>query len=432
MHLSERGYLVLALIGALCIAGIWSGDALLEGAWRLPLFVVLLGLLSEGWLVRQLSLRLSIETPARLLLGRATAVVLRFDSDSARPLQLEFLPMVPAAFGPLDEPRRVHVAPRAVLRSELLLQPQLLGRHRWPAIPGRVLGRFGLAWWDREWDPAAEVDVAPDLLRGVEWRARGAAGGLRARATAGTGVELLQLRGYRSGDPLSRVDWKGTARRGAVVVREHAEEQHLEILLLVDAGRLSRIRAGNIDRLGVYTNLAARFAQSAVQREDRVGVIVYSDRIHAERAPQRGMQAVLGIRAAFADPPVEASESDPIVAALQARRLLRRRALVVLLTDLEDATSSEQLLRAVRLMSPPHLVLVAGVRGEHIEAVAHQPATHWRDPWYALAAEEQLARIAAQQQALRLAGVPLVVARQALLEEAVLREYQALRQRHRI
>ena len=433
MNLAERGYALLALTAALAIAGLWSSDATLAQLWQWPLLVVLLALLGEAWLAPRTPLRVALETSARHLLGRSAPAQLQFRNDGRWRLQIEFVPVVPSGFQPLGAPRRLAVDSASQRNASFDLLGTRLGRHRWPAVPGRVLGRFGLAWWSTEWQLDSELEVAPDLVRAVERRARGASQGHRSRRAAGAGHELLQLRAYAPGDPLARIDWKATARRSAPVVREFSEDQHLEVLLLLDAGRLSRIRGGALDRLGLFANIAARFAQSAVLRDDRIGVIVYADRILAECAPQRGAGAVLRVRELLTRLPAPASgESDPLAAALRARRVLQRRALIVMLTDLEDATTSAQLLRAVRLLAPPHLVLMAGVRGEHIEALARREAVGWRDPWNALAAEEQLLRIESQQRLLRQAGVPVVVARHELLEAAVLREYQSLRSRRRV
>src|SRR5207244_2832953 len=99
------------------------------------------------------------------------------------------------------------------------------------------------------------VEYAPALPAGFEplarVRPRGLAGGARPRRVAGAGAELHQLRGYVRGDPLARIDWKATARAGALVTREFSEDQHLDILVAIDAGRFSRVRAGALDRLGL-------------------------------------------------------------------------------------------------------------------------------------------------------------------------------------
>src|SRR5690606_25082580 len=318
-------------------------------------------------------------------------------------------------------------------RDELELLPVRLGAQQWPAIPARVLGRLGLAWWSTELPVStAGVIVAPDTLRTPRRRPGGVPTGMRPRRTVGAGSELHQLRPYVAGDPLSRIDWKATARARRLVTREFSEDQHLDVLVAIDAGRLSRVRAGRLDRFGLYANAAARLAEVVTPYDDRVGLLVYSDRTLAECAPSRGTPAIIRMRAMLERLRVQPAESDPVAAAVRIRRLLRHRALVVILTDLDDAIVSAQLARAVRLLSPPHLVVVAGVRSAEIAELARAEARSWRDPWVSLAAQEHESRSTAQRILLRRLGAPVIATREELLEQAIFAEYESLRRSRRV
>jgi uncharacterized protein (DUF58 family) len=338
---------------------------------------------------------------------------------------------MPPGFESAGAVRRVTAPARGVAEERLTLLPVRLGPQAWPPLPARVLGPLSLAWWSLSLDPAARIAVAPDTL-GPRQRLRGLGGGSRPRRLAGAGAELYQLRDYVHGDPLSRVDWKATARVGKLMTREFSEDQHLDVLVAIDAGRFSRVRAGRLDRLALYANVAARFAELVTQQDDRAGLLVYADRSYARIAPQRGLAAVVRVRAALSALSVQPAESDPTAAALTIRALLTHRALVVLLTDLDDASIADQLARAVRVLAPPHLVVVAGVHGGEIAALAQQPARGWRDPWVSLAAAEHEARAAAQRALLQRLGVPVIAAPAAGLEAAVFAEYENLRRRRRV
>ena len=234
------------------------------------------------------------------------------------------------------------------------------------------------------------------------------------------------------GDALARIDWKATARSGALVTREFNEDQHLDILIALDAGRFSRVRAGRLDRLGLYANIAARFAQIATPNDDRVGLVVFAERPLAVCAPERGRRAIAHLHSTLTRLEVQAAESDPVSAALSIRALLKHRSLVIVLTDLDDAAASEPLARAVRLLCPPHLVVVAGVQSSEIHELARRPARSWRDPWVALAALEHERRSEARRVQLRRLGTPVIAAAEGALEEAVFAEYERLRRMRRV
>lgn len=432
MHLAQRAYLLVAITGVLAIAGTWSEDPVFAGVWRVPAALLLGGLALEGWLMARTPVAAAIETAPRAHLGRGQAAAFAFGNSGARDLLLEYAPVTPPGIAPLDRPRTVRAPRGGVGRDPFTLLPVRLGAQPWPAVPLRVLGRFGLAWWSRQLAPPERIVVGPDTLGARTRRPPGHHLGLRPRRLAGAGAELHQLRAYVPGDPLARIDWKATARVRRLVSREFSEDQHLDILVAIDAGRLSRVRAGAIDRFGLYANVAARFAEIAVPNDDRVGLVVFAGRTLAVCPPARGLGAVTRIRRTLEQLGTEPSESDPIGAAMRIRTLLRHRSLIVLLTGLEDAALAEQLARTVRLLSPPHLVVVAGVHGTEIERMAHAPAQSWRDPWIALAAQEHAAAARAQRALLARLGAPVIAAREDALERAVFAEYERLRRRRRV
>jgi uncharacterized protein (DUF58 family) len=276
------------------------------------------------------------------------------------------------------------------------------------------------------------ISVAPDTLRAPHRRPSGAPTGMRPRRVLGAGSELHQLRGYVRGDPLARIDWKASARARALVTREFSEDQHLDVLVAIDAGRYSRVRAGKLDRLGLYANIAARLAEVVIPNDDRIGLVVFSNRILAACAPQRGLQAVMGVRRALEHLSAESAESDFAAAALRIRSLLKHRSLIVLLTDLDDAGAAQSLARSVRLLSPPHLVTIAAVHDREIAALARRPARNWRDPWIALAAQEHESRAERERLRLRRLGAPVIATREERLEQAVFHEYEMLRRSRRV
>src|SRR5262245_27409627 len=138
--------------------------------------------------------------------------------------------------------------------------------------------------------------------------------GSRVSARRGAGAELLQLRRYQPGDPPRIIDWKASARARRLMSRDFAEDQHLEVIIVIDAGRSSGLRAGELDRFGHYVNAAARLAQYVVTQDDMVGLLVFADQPLLALPPARGMPAITRLRRALAGAKVVASESNPVQA----------------------------------------------------------------------------------------------------------------------
>jgi uncharacterized protein (DUF58 family) len=433
MHFAQRAYVLLVLTAVLAVVGIWSSDPNLGDLWRLPAAVLLIGLSYEGFFVRRASVTAEVETSPRAFLGREQEAAFAFHNHSTRAISVLYAPVAPVGVEPVGvTPREVVTPAGGVRRDPFTLLAVRLGPQSWPVVPARLLGPLRLAWWSLDLRPSVRIAVAPDTLQTVRGRPRGNPAGLRPRRIIGAGSELHQLRGYVQGDPPARIDWKATARARRLVTREFSEDQHLDVLVAIDAGRFSRVRAGRLDRFGLYANVAARFAEIVVPNDDRIGMLVFADRPLVVCAPDRGLPAIIRIRRALEQLAVPAVESDPLGAAIRIRGMLKHRSLVVMLTDLDDASVADQLVRAVRLLSPPHLVVVAGIHSQEISELARSEAHDWKDPWISLAAREHETRAETQRALLRRLGTPVIAASEQLLERSVLAEYESLRRSRRV
>jgi uncharacterized protein (DUF58 family) len=429
MSLRQNALLLVLLTAVLAMVGDWGADHALAGLWRLPAALLLLGLAYESWTVSKSGLSFQLELPERLFLGRSCPIRFVFRHSLGRPLDIELAPSAPDSFELDGEVMPLRIAPGAVAGMERRASPGRLGVHSWPSLRTRMAGPLGLAWWPRELACGRQARVLPDLFRGENEVKGLAASGAKAGSQGGEGAEVMRLRDYRAGDPPRVLDWKATARAGRPISRDFAQDQRVQIVIAVDAGRASALRAGSLDRFGHYVNVAARLAQHAAVRDDLVGLVVYADRPLAALAPARGTQAVVRLRAVLAAARIERTESNPLFAAARVRALVRHRSLIVMLTDVDDAAAASQLVQAVGLLSPKHLTFVAGLSSAAVEAMSQAPATHWLDPYRALAAQEYRIGLERKVRTLNALGAPALVARPEQLERAVFAAYENLRRR---
>lgn len=432
MSLRQNALLMAALTAFIAIVGAWSGDAMLARLWQLPLALLLLGLAYERWMMTRARLELRFSADQRGVLGRKTTLHASLTQKLMRDALVELAPDVPQGVDAESEIQSVLVPAGTAGEADVTIVPRRLGEYAWPRMRARIAGPLGLAWWSRKLAPDFKLQVVPDVLEESVARAGAVSLGTRSRSLLGAGSELLQLREYRSGDPQHLIDWKATARSGRLVSRDFSEDQHLEIVIAIDAGRGSAIRAGALDRLGHYANLAARFAEHAVAQDDRIGLVVFADRPLAALAPARGMSAVMRVRRLLTATKIVSAESNPLSAALRIRSLVRQRSLILMLTDLDDATAAGQLASAARLLLPKHLPLVVGLASEEAEDMRLAPANTWLAPYEALAAQEYCGRLNRNVQALRALGAPALLVRPQRLERAVFGAYAEFRQRRRV
>ena len=429
--LRRNAFLLVLLTAAVAIGSDWSGDPGSAGLWRLPAALLFLGLAYESWAVAKCRLTIDLQAPEQLMLGRPAQ--LRFTVRHAlnRKVTLEAAPAAPENFELAGGVERLTPRAGAGASFERKVIACRLGESDWPDLRARIAGPLGLAWWPRRAICRRRIRVVPDLFRSAAQVKGAEASGFQSGLDIGAGAEVLRLREYRAGDPPRVVDWKATARAGRLISRDFSQDSGLQIVIAIDAGRGSSVQAGNLDRFGHYVNVAARLAQFAVAREDLVGLILYADRPLAALAPARGAAAMARIRRLLGSAQLERVESNPLYAATRIRSLVRHRSLIVMLTDIDDASTQSQMIQAVKFLLPKHLPFIAGLSSAEVESMARAPASQWLDPYRSLAAQEYCIGLERKVGALNALGAPALVAKPEQLEHAVFAAYAKFRRRRR-
>jgi len=428
MSLSGRALALAHAVLLLAIAGEWSGPPL-QGIWA---WLAAVWLLAVAWerlrLAPHYRFRRSVaETSA---LGEPAWYEIRIGNGGKTRLRLDIQPEYPAPLAGDNPLQRLRLEPGETLTRRQPVVPLRLGVAALGPLHLRILGGLGLCWWSQRHEDGLTTRVVPAALAWRAAPATGRSGERRDRRQAGSGFELLEMRDYQPGDPPRGIDWKATARRGKPVVRRFQRDQRLQLALLVDCGRASRIHAGPLQRLQHYVNVAARLAELAVRQDDQVGCLAYAQ-VLLERAPlASGSAAVQRTRQLLGGLAATAEESNPLLAALEVRRLLPQRGLVVFLTDIEQPEAASQLLQAVQLLAPRHQVLVASVEDTAVTEISRGPAEAWLDPYRQFAALEYLRGRQLTRQKLLRAGVAVVAGPVGQLDRQVLDYYR--RQRVRI
>jgi uncharacterized protein (DUF58 family) len=172
-------------------------------------------------------------------------------------------------------------------------------------------------------------------------------GGAYHAVFKGRGMEFAEVREYTPGDEVRTIDWNVTARMGAPYVKKFVEERDLTLLLIVDVSGSQDFGSRYLLKRDYAAELAAVLAFSAVANHDRVGAVIFSDRIEGYVPPSVGRDHALRIvRDLLAKEP--AGRGTDLAGALRfAHRVLRRRGIVAVISDFQ-ATGFERALGALR------------------------------------------------------------------------------------
>lgn len=249
--------------------------------------------------------------------------------------------------------------------------PSERGNHRITTCHAEVSSPLGF-WSARGTLPvASEWRVYPNLLNerrrlSAVFLNRGSFG-VHAQRMTGQGRDFEKLRDYIPGDSYDQVHWKATAKRGYPVTKVFQIERTQEIYVAVDYSRLSGRRLDEDTVLERFITAALVLGLVSEQQGDLFGLMTFSDRVSGFVRARNGKAHYDSCRDALYT--LQAREVTPDFAEVCAfiRQRLRRRALIMLLTDLDDPVAAEGLLKNVDLISRQHLVLVAAVRSRNAE-----------------------------------------------------------------
>ena len=196
--------------------------------------------------------------------------------------------------------------------------------------------------------------------------------GIRPLRLSSAALEFESLRNYLPGDELRRIDWKATARHNQPITRDYNVERSQHLILCLDLGRTMLSELGALSKVDHAINAASLLAHVACRVGDWVGIYAFA-REPAIYLPPRKRQFSRVLDALYRLQ-AERTESDYHQCFLDVARRVRKRALVVLFTDLWDPDSSARLLRYARLITRRHLVLCPALSDyELYEIVARSP-----------------------------------------------------------
>jgi len=319
------------------------------------------------------------------------ADTVRLSKDRASELELLFKNTAAAnhvlRFG-LSLPREIESP-----QEDLLVEIPGAGktsRMGWPCMPRRrgnyvldrchVEGASPLGFWSARTvlPMRSELRVYPDLMKerknvAALFLNRGTFG-IHALRQVGKGRDFEKLREYIPGDNYEDIHWKATAKRGRPVTKIFQIERTQEVYVIVDASRLSArevaepgVPGARVSTLERFINAALVLALAAERQGDLFGMITFSDRVHEFVRARNGQAHYSLCRDALytLHPQIVTPDYDELFAFIRTR--LRRRALLVFFTALDDPLLAESFAHNAGLVCRQHLLLVnmiqpAGVR----------------------------------------------------------------------
>ncbi|UCF35536.1 MAG: DUF58 domain-containing protein [Acidobacteriota bacterium] len=173
----------------------------------------------------------------------------------------------------------------------------------------------------------------------------------------GRGIDFAEVREYQIGDDIRTIDWNVTARSGHPFVKTYEEERELSVMLLVDASASGDFGSASRMKGEIAVEICALLAFSAIKNNDKVGLLIFTDRIEKFVPPRKGKQHVLRVIRELLYHRPEHRGTDVGLALDYVNRVVRRRSVVFVVSDF----ISREYERSLRIANRRHDVVAIRV-----------------------------------------------------------------------
>ncbi|CAA0106306.1 Uncharacterised protein [BD1-7 clade bacterium] len=433
------------------LLALWAVLAMCGGLWRMfspaaGTLAVQLGLLISVFLLfallwdfRRANQRLvhaQRQLPESFAIGNRQPVTLTLGNElaegSTRELTLEIFDHTPDSMT-IEESMPIQFSMEAGRSYQLLYHGQF--HQRGLAEFGDLDVRYLSPWklWDVQQSIALPqaVKVYPDFMS-IAWLdalhddEQHMLLGLNRLQRRGEGMSFRQLREYRDGDNIRHIDWKASSRQQKMITREFEDERDQQIVYLLDCGRRMRSQDDALSHFDHALNAMLISASVALKHGDAVGMMGFATDEQRYFRPAKGHSQLNALLNYAYDIQCTQNTADYLAVTTELALRQKKRALVILITNLHDE-SADELLAAVAYLKRNHQVMVACMREAVVSRHLANPVEQSTDAFLYLGSLSYMQRRQALIDKLQNQGVFIVDAEPDQLHLGLVQHYLALK-----
>jgi uncharacterized protein (DUF58 family) len=368
----------------------------------------------------------------RFSLGATNSIRVMLTNNSGRLLHIVARDALPVALERVTGIESIDVPPRFKYETTYDVHSVQRGRFKLGGMALRVSRPGALVARELTLPATDDITVYPRFATTDEYRLLARINQQdesvrRPRRTFGRGTDFESLSNYNPGDDLRTVDWKISAKRGSLVSKNLQTEKGQQISIMIDGGRLMSERIGALSRFEYALNAAVLLSYVGQKRGDSVAMATFSDQVESFVPPVRGAAIMRRVLESLSTVQVRQVESDYWQVVGQVMSRLKRRSLVVMMTDVLDSAGSLGLMTNLTRAASRHLVLcVVLVEPRLAELAASEPTTT-REMYAKAAACQMLLRRQIALEKMRNRGILVLESSPEQLTIQLIRRYLEIR-----
>jgi len=374
-----------------------------------------------------------------LEMGRENQVSLQVSNRSRYPVSLEIVDTLPegALQNPYSPGLFVNCAPGGVAKVSYSLVPEKRGSYSFGSVHLNCRGVLGLVSRRFSYPLQEEIAVYPNLQPLKKYRLRARKDHLldaedRAHQVPGVGTDFQGLREYTTDDEFRKINWNATARMHKLITNTYDMEKSQNILLAIDVGRVMMGEAGGMSKLDHAIQAALVLAQVAMDKGDKVGLLVFHHEVKAFIKPDKGKGQMEKILQTLYRLQPEYYESDfrEMVAYLGAYQ--RKRSLVCIFSQLTDEESGKELASVLGLLRERHAVLYVSLLNPGLRKIVDGPDMQLTDIYQKAAAVYRLKTERETSERLLRMGIPNILAEPEGLTPQTVNRYLLMKKQMKV
>lgn len=382
-------------------------------------------------------LTVDVQAPDMLYIGEDDPLVVRLRARGWRwRARVELLADLDRDLVPVPV-RAVEIPAGSTARVELPLSPRRRGTVEVQRVSLRWVGPFGLLQRRVVKPAGAKVSVTPNVraVRAAALRFftnKEFLAGLKIEHYVGDGSEFESIREYMPGLDHRAMNWKASARHRKLLCQEFRAERNHQVVIAVDTGQLMSEPMGRIPKVDHAINAGLLLSYFCLRTGDRVGLYGFDERVRCFAEPRGGMASFPRLQKLSAELEYRHAETNFTLGVAELSTRLRRRSLVVLLTDFVDTITAELMLENVLRLSRRHLVVFVTLRDPSLAELAGGEPRTARDVHRSVVAGDFIREREVVLQRLRHLGVQCIDAPPSQVSIGLLNRYLDIKRRELI
>lgn len=318
-------------------------------------------------------------TPEKLSNGDENEIKLFFENYYTFPVSIRAIDELPHQFQKRDSQFTFKLAAGEKKSIQYMLRPVKRGGYKFGAVNAFVSSQLGLLSRRYRFSQNKMTPVYPSFIQMRKYELLAISNnltevGIKKIRRLGHNMEFEQIKEYVQGDDFRTINWKATARRGALMVNNYQDEKSQQVYSLIDKSRAMQMPFNGLSLLDYAINASLVISNIAMKKDDKAGLITFQHKIGAMLPASRRAKQMHLILETLYNQKTAYKEVDYSKLYALVRQKITQRSLLLLFTNFESLSSMHRQLPYLKKLAKSHLLVVVFFENTEIEKLLEESA----------------------------------------------------------